>query len=174
LYNFLIKKQFLSIPKQSAEQFLATYSLALNFSKLLMMPTKDIAHDTVKKALEKNNWTITHDPFYIQLEEIDLYIDLAAEKMLAAEKNGQRIAVEIKSFLGSSTITEFHHALGQFLNYRLALSVKEPEYQLYLAVPVNTYNSFFQRQLPRLAVREYQLKLIVYRVHQPEIIKWIN
>jgi len=58
-----------------------------------MMPAKDIAHDAVKQALEKENWTITHDPLYVQLEDIDLYIDLAAEKLLAAEKNGRRIAV---------------------------------------------------------------------------------
>ena len=92
------------------------------------MPAKDIAHDTVKQALEKDNWIITHDPFYIQLEDIDLYIDLAAEKLLAAKKNGQQIAVEVKSFLGTSTINEFHTALGQFLNYRLALNVKEPKH----------------------------------------------
>jgi hypothetical protein len=26
------------------------------------MPKLDIYHDTVKRALEKDNWTITHDP----------------------------------------------------------------------------------------------------------------
>jgi hypothetical protein len=39
---------------------------------ILIMPAKDIAHDAVKQALEKDNWTITHDPFYVQLEDIDL------------------------------------------------------------------------------------------------------
>lgn len=124
--------------------------------------------------MEKDGWLITHDPFYLQLDDIDLYIDLAAENLLAAEKNGRWIAVAVKSFLGASTITEFHNALGQFLNYRLALTIKEPKYILYLAVPVNIYNSFFQRQLPRLAVIEYQLKLMVYSIQQQEIIKWIN
>ncbi len=138
------------------------------------MPAKDVTHTIVKQALEKDGWLITHDPFYLQLDDIDLYIDLAAENLLAAEKNGRWIAVEVKSFLGASTITEFHNALGQFLNYRLALTIKEPKYILYLAVPVNIYNSFFQRQLPRLAVIEYQLKLMVYSIHQQEIIKWIN
>ncbi len=138
------------------------------------MPAKDVTHTIVKQALEKDGWLITHDPFYLQLDDIDLYIDLAAENLLAAEKNGRWIAVEVKSFLGASTITEFHNALGQFLNYRLALTIKEPKYILYLAVPVNIYNSFFQRQLPRLAAIEYQLKLMVYSIQQQEIIKWIN
>ncbi len=50
-----------------------------------------------------------------------MYIDLGAEKLLAAEKNGHKIAVEIKSFLGSSALSEFHLALGQFLHDLLGL-----------------------------------------------------
>jgi XisH protein len=46
-----------------------------------------------------------------------------------------QIAVEIKSFIGRSTITEFHMAVGQFLNYRLALQKVKSERVLYLAVP---------------------------------------
>jgi hypothetical protein len=74
------------------------------------MPARDITHTVVKQALEKDGWVITHDPFYLQLDDIDLYIDLAAENLLAAEKNGRWIAVEVKSFIGASTITEFHLA----------------------------------------------------------------
>ncbi len=55
-----------------------------------------------------------------------MYVDLGAEKLLAAERDGREIAVEIKSFLGLSAINEFHSALGQFLNYRLALGKLEP------------------------------------------------
>lgn len=51
-------------------------------------------------------------------------IDLGAEKLLAAEREGEKIAVEIKSFLSPSAITDFHLALGQFLNYRTALRKK--------------------------------------------------
>jgi hypothetical protein len=48
-------------------------------------------------------------------------IDLGAEKLLSALKGNRRIAVEVKSFVGLSTISEFHTAVGQFLNYRIAL-----------------------------------------------------
>jgi hypothetical protein len=46
-----------------------------------------------------------------------VYIDLGAEKLIAAEKDGSYIAVEVKSFLQSSVLSDFHTALGQFLNY---------------------------------------------------------
>lgn len=99
------------------------------------MPAKDFFHDIVKTALEKDGWSITDENFFIQVEDVDFYVDLIAEKILVAEKIGQKIAVEIKSFLGASDITEFHTALGQFLNYRSALKLVESERILYLAVP---------------------------------------
>jgi len=70
-------------------------------------------------------------------------IDLGAEKLVVAEKDGEKIAVEIKSFLGPSVISDFHVALGQFLNYRLALEAQGSARKLYLAVPEETYTTFF-------------------------------
>jgi hypothetical protein len=59
------------------------------------MSAKDKFHDTVKKALQKDGWVITDDPLYIPLERITgMYIDLAAEKLVAAEKDNRKIAVE--------------------------------------------------------------------------------
>ena len=95
------------------------------------MSAKDATHNVVRKALEKDGWTITQDPYYIKVGGVELYIDLGAEAMVAAEREGQKIAVEIKSFLGASSISEFHTALGQFFNYRLALEEKEPDRELY-------------------------------------------
>ncbi|GAA6618127.1 hypothetical protein NUACC26_039380 [Scytonema sp. NUACC26] len=99
-------------------------------------------------------------------------IDLAAEKILGAEKAGRKIAVEVKSFLSTSAITDFHVALGQFLNYRLALQMKEPDRTLYLAVPFDTFNTFFQELFVREAVKFYQLKLVVYDPIKEEVIEW--
>jgi XisH protein len=86
------------------------------------MPARDIFHNAVKKGLEKEGWKITHDPLSVSFELGDMYIDLGAERILAAEREGEKIAVEIKSFFKTSAISEFHTALGQFINYRLALS----------------------------------------------------
>ncbi|WP_315861646.1 element excision factor XisH family protein [[Limnothrix rosea] IAM M-220] len=72
---------------------------------------KDLFHDAVKAALIKDGWKITSDPLTIRIERIKLEIDLAAEKILVAEKDNKKIAVEIKSFINPFTINDFHTAL---------------------------------------------------------------
>lgn len=136
------------------------------------MAAKDLFHQAVKQALLNEQWQITADPLTIKIEGVKFEIDLAAEKVFAAEKAGRRIAVEIKSFLNPSVITDFHSALGQFLNYRLALQMNEPERTLYLAVPTDTYESFFQERFTQEAIKLYQVKLIVYDPLQEVIIQW--
>lgn len=138
------------------------------------MPAKDIFHNTVKTALEKDEWTITDENLFIQVEDIDFYIDLTAERILAAERTGKKIAVEIKSFLGASDVTEFHLALGQCLNYRSALRLTDPDRILYLAIPVDVYNEFFSRKFIQRIIGEYQLKLIIFNPEQEEIVTWRN
>ncbi|MFZ4657602.1 MAG: XisH family protein [Caldilineaceae bacterium] len=138
------------------------------------MPSRDAFHEAVVDALDKERWIITNDPFFIEFAQVEMYIDLGAEKLLAAERGTRKIAVEIKSFLGSSAISEFHTAVGQFMNYRLALSNLQPDRTLYLAVPVDTYNEFFVTQFGQLAIQYYQLKLIVYDVPKKEIVRWLE
>ena len=92
--------------------------------------------------------------------------------MIAAEKEGRKIAVEIKSFLNTSAITDFHAALGQFLNYRLALQMTEPDRVIYLAVPLETFASFFQERFVREAVKLYQLRLVVYDPEKEVVTEW--
>ncbi|NEU73125.1 fatty-acid oxidation protein subunit alpha [Hassallia byssoidea VB512170] len=102
-------------------------------------------------------------------------IDLAAEKLIAAEREGEKIAVEVKSFLErSSAISEFHTALGQFINYRGALRRREPERILYLAVPLTTYKTFFQLDFPKEMVLENQVKMIIYDIKHEVIAEWKN
>jgi XisH protein len=136
------------------------------------MPAKDIFHKIVKTAIEKDGWTITDENLFIQVEDVDFYIDLAAERVLVAEKMGEKIAVEIKSFLGASDITDFHTALGQFLNYRSALKLVEPKRVLYLAVPEDVYNEFFTRRFIQRAIGEHQLKLLIFNPNREEIVQW--
>jgi len=138
------------------------------------MAAKDRFHNAVKIAIEKDGWTITEDPLYIKVEEVDFYIDLGAEKVLAAEKAGQKIAVEIKSFLGASEVNEFHSALGQFINYRLALRLKEAERILYLAVSSDIYDEFFSRRFIQRVIAEHQLKLLIFNAQREEIVLWRN
>lgn len=138
------------------------------------MPEKDIFHDAVKNSLIKDGWKITHDPLFIQFGGVELYIDLGAEEIIAAEKDGQKIAVEIKSFIAASVVAEFHKALGQFLNYRVALEDQDPDRILYLAVPLDTYKAFFTLEFSQIVIQRFQLRLIVYDVEKEVIVKWQN
>ena len=63
---------------------------------------KDLFHDAVRRGLEKDQWIITDDPLELEWEEITVRIDLAAERLIAAERGEKKIAVEIKS--GSSVL----------------------------------------------------------------------
>jgi XisH protein len=136
---------------------------------------KDLFHNTVKTALQKDGWKITHDPYPLRYGMADVYVDLAAEESIAAEKDGRKIAVEIKSFAGGSTISEFHTALGQFLNYQIAIEVSsEPERVLYLAVPVDTYQMFLKFEPAKTVIKRYQIRLITYNPNNEEIAQWID
>ena len=135
---------------------------------------KDLFHQAVKTALIKDGWNITNDPLTIRIDRIRLEIDLAAEKVFAAEKEGIKIAVEVKGFLNPSVINDFHAALGQFLNYRLALQMTDPDRILYLAVPTDIFNVFFQERFIQAAIVQYELRIIVYDPKLEEILQWKN
>ncbi|NEP36757.1 XisH family protein [Moorena sp. SIO3B2] len=136
---------------------------------------KDVFHQQVKNALIKDGWNITHDPFTIRISEaVKLQIDLAAEIAIAAERYSERIAVEIKSFIGDSDISTFHTALGQYLNYCQAVEELEAERIVYLAIPCETYQDFFQLSFIQRALKRYQVKLMIYDPKLEEIKQWIK
>lgn len=136
------------------------------------MPAKDIFHDAVRNGLEKEGWVVTDDPLRIRSGMVHLQIDLGAEKIIAAERENEKIAVEIKSFIGSSNISEFHTALGQFLNYRVALEEQQPHRVLYLAVPQGAYKAFFNLPFVETVIERFQLKLLVYDQNNEVIVAW--
>lgn len=107
--------------------------------KITNMPRRDNIHNHIKKALENEGWTITHDPYPLKIGRKSAEIDLGAERILAATKDNEKIAIEINSFIQSSTITAFYHALGQFELYERALKIHEPDRVLYLALPQEAY-----------------------------------
>src|SRR5262245_51173677 len=105
------------------------------------MPAKDIYHDCVRNALVKDGWTITHDPYTIGFGQKEVFVDLGAEKILGAERGNERIAVETKSFRGSSDIHDLEVALGQYVFYRSLLTRFEPGRKLFLAIPASVFDN---------------------------------
>ena len=141
------------------------------------MPAKDLYHDAVKSALIKDGWAIAADPYRIQYKEykdVDLYGDRAAERPIAAEREGQKIVVQIKSFVGRSLMTDFHHAVGQHAVYRTLIQATEPEYQLYLAIDDIVYENFFKLEGIELLTRASEIALLVVDIEKKEILQWIS
>ncbi|MFN4816119.1 MAG: element excision factor XisH family protein [Pseudanabaena sp.] len=90
------------------------------------------------------------------------------------KKRRKKIAVEVKRFISSSAISEFHKPLGQFINYRTALSQKEPDRIMYLAFSNTIYETFFILELIQIIIKTQNIKLIIYNPNREEISQWIN
>lgn len=138
------------------------------------MPAQDKFHEAVKTALQKDGWKVTHEHYKLEFGGVRMYVDLAAEKFLAAERNGQKIAVEVKSFIQPSTLSAFNDALGQYFGYNVALRVLEPERQLYLAVPSGTHRTFFALEYAQAVIQEAKIRVIVYDELEEVITQWID
>jgi hypothetical protein len=138
------------------------------------MAARDLFHNAVRNGLQKENWTITADPLSLKFGDTRIYIDLGAEKIVAAEKGEEKIAVEIKTFASDSVVFDFHVAIGQFVNYQVVLENKEPDRTLYLAVPQEIHNTFFQSLLAQSVIKKYQIKLIVYDPDSEVITAWLT
>ncbi len=103
-----------------------------------------------------------------------MYIDLGAEQLLAAEKVGRKIAIEIKSFVGSSEIEDLKYALGQYVLYRNVLNQTEPERDLYLAIRKAVFRELFEEPIGQLLMENEKLQLIVFDPRSEVIVKWID
>lgn len=138
------------------------------------MAAKDKYHQQVRRALEKDGWVITHDPYFLKLVGVNYPVDLGAEKLIAAQKEGEKIAVEIKSFVGESIPNEFHTALGQYLDYGLGLEEQEPERLIFLAIPEKTYQKIKKIPILLKALGRYQIKVVIFDPMTEEIKQWIT
>jgi hypothetical protein len=138
------------------------------------MPAKDKVHDIVKNALINDGWIITHDPFSMKLGSADLFVDLGAEKLIAAEKGSAKIAVEVKSFLGKSIISETQDAIGQFLMYQVVMSEFEVSRVLYLAIEEEIFDNAFSDALKTLLLEKLHIKLLIFRASEEGIVKWLT
>lgn len=135
---------------------------------------RDFYHDNVRKALEKDGWSITHDPYSIRVDDVGYEIDFAAEPLIAAEKDEMTIAVEVKSFVGPSNVNEFHKAVGQFNDYYVALEIEDPNRVLFLAIPEDVWSIFFQKRVIQKSLARIDAKIVVYNPYKNEIVKWIK
>ena len=138
------------------------------------MPRLDKYHEAVKNALIKDGWTITDDPFTIDFEDATLFADLAAERTIAAQKDSEQIAVEIKMFGSKSAYDDLEKAFGQYQVYRAFLRQIEPSREIFLAVSTEKYEKIFTRASVKFLVAEFRIKLFIFDPEKEEIIEWIK
>ncbi|MEN8217820.1 MAG: element excision factor XisH family protein [Pseudomonadota bacterium] len=136
------------------------------------MPAKDIYHDNCKNALLKAGWTITHDPYTISYGQKDVFVDLGAERIIAAKKANEKIAVEIKCFRSPSEIYDLENAIGQYVFYRSLITRLEPERKLFLAVPKSVFISTLEEPIVRPVIEDLTVALIAFDPQQEIIVKW--
>lgn len=138
------------------------------------MPARDIYHDTVKQALVKDGWTVTHDPYRLSWGKRDLYVDLGLERLLGAEREDRRIAVEVESFRGTSEMHDLGMAVGQFILYEDVLSQVEPERELFLAVRDGVFRETFEDPIGRLLIEKQHVRLVGFDEQAEAILRWIH
>lgn len=136
------------------------------------MPAKDLYHQTVCNALIADGWTITDDPLILKIGARSVFVDLGAERLIAAERGSEKIAIEIKSFLSASLVSDLENAWGQFFMYARALEKREPDRILYLAVTQETFNTIFQEPIGQLLLEEPGFHLVVFDVKTEVIAEW--
>jgi XisH protein len=134
---------------------------------------RDVFHDNVKQALVKAGWAITADPLTYKVGNVQVQIDLGAERLIAAEKGTEKIAIEIKTFGNPSFITAFYEAVGKYIVYRNVLSFLEEDRTLYLAIPENIYNRYFSERVIQKTMKESQFKLVIYNQTLQNITQWV-
>ncbi len=137
------------------------------------MPIKDVYHEQARNALVKDGWRITHDPLTIKYKGAVVLIDLGAEKRLRDELGGQRVAIEVKVLAGS-LIGDLEKAVGQYRLYQFMLKRQASLRELFLAVPIEAYESL--QKIPALIefIAEEEINLLIFDVAKEEIVQWIK
>jgi hypothetical protein len=139
------------------------------------MSAKDIYHYAVKNALIKEGWKITNDPLVLRYGADKTEIDLGAERLLAAERDSEKIAVEVKSFIGRSKINDLEVAVGQYVLYRNLLERLKSERELYLAVAERAFFIAFQESaMGAMLLEDEQINMLIFDPKEEVILKWIK
>ncbi len=134
---------------------------------------RDKLHETVRQVLLNDGWNITDDPYLLADYDPEWEVDFGAEKIIAARRGKRKIAVEVKSFAQQSFAYEFHRVLGQYLNYRVGLHEVERNRVLYLAVPIDVYETEFVRHGIAKSLKAFKVRLLIYHHEEKTVVKWI-
>lgn len=137
------------------------------------MARRDFYHNVVKRALEKDGWTITAEPLFLSFPSTQLECDLAAEKFVA-QRGLMEIAVEVKNFRqeGKMNMNELKTSIGQYIIYSKLINRQFPNHKLYLAVPEDAYKNVFTLEVIKEILLENNAGLLVFSPNSETIVAW--
>jgi hypothetical protein len=140
------------------------------------MPARNLYHDAVVDALKADGWTITDDPLTLFFGGRNLYVDMAADRQstVGAERGGERIAVEVQSFISKSEVADLHQAVGQYVIYRILLDELKSDRILFLAIPQEVYDAILSEQLGQLILARLHMKVLIFDPDSRKVIRWIS
>lgn len=138
------------------------------------MPAIDRCEPQIVRALEKDGWSVTHQPFAIRIDKTRggyVFADLRLQN----QQSGQSaIVVEVKCFGSTRTfLDEFYQAIGQYTVYRNALALNNIQSTVYLAIPDAVYRTLFQQTLIATVLRDIHVNIVVVDLKKEEITQWI-
>ncbi len=137
------------------------------------MSAIDKCHDQVKRAIEKDGWQITNDPFTLLIPGKHLYVDLEAKRGTNGTRE-QIIVVEVKCFSDPNRTThDLYVAIGQYLIYRESLWFTKLPHSAFLAVPDNIFETVFDKIIMGL-VTKTEMQIIVVNLVEERIVRWIT
>ena len=135
---------------------------------------RDKFHEEVRSAVEAEGWIVTDDPLSFKIGKVQVQMDLGAERLIAAERGNEKVAIEIKTFSNLSFITAFYEAVGKYVIYRNVLKIRDPERVLYLAIPEVIYKRFFEEVIVQKVMEDENFKMVIYNQHTKAISQWIK
>ena len=138
------------------------------------MPQYDAYHETVKTALRKDGWTITDDPLVLEYKDMTLFADLGAERTVAAQKDDERVAVEVKVFGSPSLTTDLQKAMGQYDLYQFLLAQTDPARTLFLAVAKDVWEDYFSRPSVQDYLAYRKVNFLIFDAKTEEVVQWIK
>jgi hypothetical protein len=138
------------------------------------VPRYDAHHYIVKRALAKAGWTVTRDHLLVKYNGLHVFIDLAAERLLPDDPDKQAVAVEIKVFGGSSFLSDFEKAIGQYHLYRFLLTKSRSHRVLFLAITEAVYREHFSIPAVQEYLAEERIQLLIFAPETEEILEWIT
>ncbi|MEM1121558.1 MAG: element excision factor XisH family protein [Bacteroidota bacterium] len=135
---------------------------------------RDLIHHQVRRALEKEGWVITDDPFRLNANGVNLEIDIGAERVIAAQKGEEKIFIEIKTLNQRSILYAFYAAFGQYICYRDAIEENDMDNPLFLAIPLSAFKRIEENEFILNRLSKHGIRAVIVDTTSEKITKWIK